>query len=234
MPNVQSSKLNGQWSMVNAQCPMPPRIALIGSNSLMMIGLREMLEDVMPFAQFSIFSSTTAMLDANSNIGFFHYFVSMSEFTANQDFYLPRTHQTIVLVDCQRSMVNAASAANPNLFSKGSMLNMLCPREDILRQLLTLQQNAHNHYAHYPAPVAQHMQHAAQNEEQLLTHREKEVLAHLAKGMINKEIADALCISLNTVITHRKHIMQKLHSQSLSKLAIYAVQHGYVQPEDIK
>ena len=44
----------------------------------------------------------------------------------------------------------------------------------------------------------------------------------------NKEIADKLTITLNTVISHRKNIMDKLGMKSVSALTIYAVMHGYV------
>ena len=54
------------------------------------------------------------------------------------------------------------------------------------------------------------------------------VHAHIAQGLINKEIADRLNIGITTVITHRKNIMDKLGMKSVSALTIYAVMHGYV------
>ena len=61
----------------------------------------------------------------------------------------------------------------------------------------------------------------------------EEVLALVARGFLNKEIADQLCISLPTVISHRKNICEKLHLRSVSSLTIYAVTHGIVRIEDI-
>ena len=58
--------------------------------------------------------------------------------------------------------------------------------------------------------------------------RETEVTILLAKGCINKEIADNLNIGLTTVITHRKNIMEKLHARSLADIIIYAVVNGLV------
>jgi len=52
------------------------------------------------------------------------------------------------------------------------------------------------------------------NGEETLSVREKEVLDHLVKGFLYKEIADALKISLDTVRTHVGHIYQKLHVRS--------------------
>ena len=48
----------------------------------------------------------------------------------------------------------------------------------------------------------------------------------MAKGNINKEIADRLNISITTVITHRKNIMEKLQARSLADIIIYVVMNG--------
>ncbi len=58
---------------------------------------------------------------------------------------------------------------------------------------------------------------------EILTEREIDVLKLLAAGLANKEIADKLNISVNTVITHRKNISQKTGIKSVSGLTIYAV-----------
>ncbi|MBP5361341.1 MAG: response regulator transcription factor [Bacteroidaceae bacterium] len=189
----------------------------------MLLGLKQMLEEVMPFAAFRTFSSTAVMREEQATAHFFHYFVSAADYIANRDFYSQCGHKAIVLIDSEPT-------TQFNVLNLPFTINMLLPREEILRQLLQMQQMGHSHYRNYPNEIKQ----AAAKEDESLTRREKEVLQLLAKGMINKEIADKLHISVNTAITHRKHIMQKLHSQSLSKLAIYAVQHGYVQPEEIK
>src|SRR3990172_10081711 len=62
-----------------------------------------------------------------------------------------------------------------------------------------------------------------------LTTREQEVLAHLADGASNAEIAEALNISPKTVARHRENIMRKLNLHSRSELVKYAIRKGIIQ-----
>ena len=62
-----------------------------------------------------------------------------------------------------------------------------------------------------------------------LSRREIEVLKLIAKGHLNKEIADKLNISINTVLSHRKNITGKLGIKSASGLSVYAMMHGFVK-----
>jgi len=61
-----------------------------------------------------------------------------------------------------------------------------------------------------------------------LSPREGEVLQLVAQGQTNKEIADSLFISENTVKTHLRSIMEKLHLANRSQAAAYAVKRGLV------
>jgi RNA polymerase sigma factor (sigma-70 family) len=62
-----------------------------------------------------------------------------------------------------------------------------------------------------------------------LTNREKEVLKLLVEGKSNKEIANHLEISENTVKNHLRNIMEKLHLQNRVQLAVYALKKGIVK-----
>lgn len=68
--------------------------------------------------------------------------------------------------------------------------------------------------------------------EEVLSDRETEVLREVAKGLANKEIADKLHISINTVITHRKNITEKLGVKSVSALTVYALINNLISPEE--
>lgn len=61
------------------------------------------------------------------------------------------------------------------------------------------------------------------NETEELSEREKDVLVQVVRGLSNKEIADVLCISTHTVISHRKNIARKLNIHSTAGLTIYAI-----------
>lgn len=73
----------------------------------------------------------------------------------------------------------------------------------------------------------------AQNPD-ALSDREKDVIISLVQGMSNKEIADHLCISINTVITHRRNIARKLQIHSPAGLTIYAIVNGLVDISTVK
>lgn len=59
-----------------------------------------------------------------------------------------------------------------------------------------------------------------------LTEQEKAILALLAKGATNKEIASSLCVTDNTVKVHVRNIMHKLHARNRLEAGIYAIQAG--------
>ena len=82
--------------------------------------------------------------------------------------------------------------------------------DDILRPALKKMQ------AHRPKSLV-----SPETEE--LTDRERDVLIQVVKGLSNKEIADVLCISMHTVVSHRKHITRKLNIHSTAGLTIYAI-----------
>ena len=71
-------------------------------------------------------------------------------------------------------------------------------------------------------------------ELEALSQREREIIACVVKGMTNKETADALCLSIHTVITHRRNIARKLQIHSPAGLTIYAIVNGLVDISAVK
>ncbi len=66
------------------------------------------------------------------------------------------------------------------------------------------------------------------DSKESLSEREKEIIVCLVQGMSNKEIANKLFISINTVITHRRNIVRKLQIHSLAGLTIYAIANNLI------
>lgn len=71
-------------------------------------------------------------------------------------------------------------------------------------------------------------------QQDILSEREKEIIVEVAKGLANKEIADKLYISINTVTTHRRNIARKLDIHSAAGLTIYAIINNLVNIDDVK
>jgi len=63
-----------------------------------------------------------------------------------------------------------------------------------------------------------------------LSDREREVLARVAEGLGNKDIARRLGVGVRTVQTHREHIMRKLDIHTVAGLTRFAVAHGMIRP----
>ena len=202
---------------------MIPRIAIIDQNTLEATGLKSIITDMVPMADVCAFASLEEMIQeedaSDESLCFFHFFVSTQVLIAHADFFLQRQRQTIVLT---------SQPITGKQFERFHTLDTTQMEHDLLKSILTLFQYGHNSEKQRPnAPRL------GENAEKLLSPREAEVLTLVAKGCINKEIADRLCISLPTVVTHRKNICDKLHLRSVSSLTIYAVTHGIVKAEDI-
>lgn len=73
-----------------------------------------------------------------------------------------------------------------------------------------------------------------QDQGEALSQREKDVIVAVVQGMSNKQIADHLFISVNTVTTHRRNIARKLQIHSTAGLTIYAIVNGLVDISSVK
>jgi len=188
-----------------------PQVAIIDPNTLSVLGLKQLLQNVMPIMTIDTFG-TYAELDANHPEHYVHFFVAMDIVLSHRNFFIENRRKTIVLT---LSLTETSQLAE---------FHSLCinqPESQLIKQLLMLQQHAHSGGRNLP-PLPRILQ------QKILSDREIEVMALIVQGYINKEIADQLNISLSTVITHRKNIMDKLGMKSVSALTIYAVMHGYV------
>jgi two-component system nitrate/nitrite response regulator NarL len=72
---------------------------------------------------------------------------------------------------------------------------------------------------------------AQEDDKEKLSPREKDIIALLAKGVSNKEMAHTLNVAESTVKIHVQNILKKLHLTSRVQAAVYAVEHGLVQKD---
>lgn len=63
-----------------------------------------------------------------------------------------------------------------------------------------------------------------------ISSREVEIIQLVSEGLTNKEIADRLCLSSHTIMTHRKNIMSKLGVNNTAGLVLFAIKNGIVTP----
>src|SRR5262249_61330528 len=63
---------------------------------------------------------------------------------------------------------------------------------------------------------------------ELLTNREREILQLVAEGKTTKDIANMLYLSIHTVETHRRHLMEKLDLHSKAEIISYAMRKGII------
>ena len=75
---------------------------------------------------------------------------------------------------------------------------------------------------------------APRSEGEELSQREKEILICVAKGMLNKEIADQDNISIYTVITHRKNITRKTGIKTVAGLTVYALLNNLIDMNSVE
>ena len=188
-----------------------PHMAIVDPNTLAVLGLKQLLQNVIPIVTIDTFG-TMAELLANNPEKYVHYFVAMSIVLENRQFFTERRQKTIVLT---------LSLDGSSQLSDFHSLCINVPEPALVRSLLMLQQHAHKGGRNLP-PMPKVLQ------QKILSDREIEVMSLIVQGFINKEIADKLNIGLSTVVTHRKNIMDKLGFKSVSALTIYAVTHGYV------
>ena len=189
------------------------RFAIIDSNTLMCLGLQQILTEMLPMVETEVFASFHDLESQDKEQNhFLHYFVSSRIYFEHSAFFRQNPKKSIILV-------------NGDMQISGMHTLNVCQSEPMLMHDLLMLRNMGK------SPVLP--QATAEHHEQLLSPREIEVAILLCKGLINKEIADRLDISITTVISHRKNIMEKLHARSLADIIIYSVMNGLVNVGDL-
>lgn len=179
------------------------KIALILPDTLQSVGLRSLLTDYFSPVEISFFSSYDIFISSEKEL-FDFYFIPPDIFVVHPDFFLPKRTKTICILN-----------GGTNVQFSTMVLYSNISQEEIVEKLRVIFQEARA---------------STQSENNReLSAREKDVLRLVVNGLINKEIADKLYISLNTVLTHRKNITSKLGIKTVPGLTFYAITNGLIQ-----
>jgi len=184
------------------------RIAIILADTLQRLGLQSLLIDYFSPVEVSCFSSFELFANTGSD-SYDYYFTDSDSWILNSEFFLPHRSKTLVLM----SRTRPAELSNNHITT-------CSPQEVIIEEMERLLTSAS-----LSAPTTE--------KNKGLSAREIDVLQLIVKGITNKEIADKLNISLNTVLTHRKNITAKLGIKTVSGLTFYALMNGIVSTDNI-
>lgn len=174
------------------------KIGIIGGNVLEQFALTQLISD-MSAVSVQGFCSFSEFKPHAEN---FDAFIANAEtFSTQLDFFLPRKQKCMLLLSNDDSLTQVQQHSAISVWDDQTETSLKLKRFiDSLESKVDVSAD--------------------------LSSREIEVLRLVAAGKINKEIADALCISTNTVITHRKNISSKLGIKSTSGLSLYALMNG--------
>lgn len=153
------------------------------------------------YKYFTISPTVCNSLQQTENDNYDLYITTPDVYVGNLDFFMPRRIKTVIIGGEQHQKTDTM------------IINRFDGKDVIIE---TLSKYINNVERNTP------------NIHTELSQREIEVLKLIAGGCLNKEIAERLSISINTVLTHRKNITAKLGIRSVSGLSFYAMMNGYV------
>ncbi len=183
------------------------RIAIVTPYPLLNIGLKHLFQsyfDIVP----ELYDEPKVLLATHPE-SFDAYLITAETMIGYSDFFLPRKNR-IILLSTEPKGDN--ETALPTLFATDNK-EILLEKIDRFIELLDKQ---------------------SETLSPELSPREAEVLQLVARGLINKEIAEQLNISVNTVLSHRKNLTAKLGIKTVSGLSFYAMMNGYLSDIDQK
>lgn len=185
------------------------QIAIILPDTLQSTGLQSLLTDYFHPVEIAYFSTFESFM-ADGRDAYDYYFTQADIFVLNSDFFLPRRAKVIV------NLCKDVLQENPSGYT---YLNVCAPQEIIIEQLQQL--------------FSADLNPSAKEKNKDLSTREIDVLRLIVTGNTNKDIADKLNISLNTVLSHRKNITAKLGIKTVSGLTFYAIMNGLMASDQM-
>ena len=186
------------------------KIAVLLSDTLLHLGLQTLFDNYFPELEIYFFSTFKELPQKQQKELFTLYLIDIDSFVLNLDYFLPRRNR-IIIFHTNKDVLPVSSV---NMISTKSSLEQIIAS---LERQLMLDDSINS-------PM---------DSGKGLSDREINVLRQIVKGFTNKEIADHLNISLNTVLSHRKNITTKLGIKTVSGLTFYAMMNGIVTVDEI-
>ncbi len=190
---------------------MNPCLAIIDRNTLSRSALQNIITETFGNIEVYSYGSMESFI-RDSNRHFVHFFVSSDILFRHIDEFETLQNQTTVMCEGHNRRFEAAGY---------DVLDISLPVREIIGKLTVIRM------------AGGYENQKTQNIKEKLSSREREVLKLMVKGLINKEIAEELGISLPTAIFHRNNVCEKLQTRSLGKLTIYAVMSGIIDINEI-
>ena len=194
---------------------MTPCIAIIDRNTLSAIALRSILWETFSNVEIHLYNTMDRFI-RDSNRHFIHFFVHSDILFRHIDEFVTLKNQTTVLHE-----------GSGGRFTKEgfNVLDLSLNESELKNRIIQMQL-----VSRYDENMDSGRGRSAGND---LSPREQEVLILMVKGLINKEIAQHLNISLTTDIFHRNNICEKLQTRSIGRLTIFAMLSGMIDINDI-
>lgn len=179
--------------------------AVVGLTALEGIAIRHILRENLGMSAdfFESYADLLPFVDRYEAI-----VMSSSELLVNLESMLPRKHSVIAVDSRRTEYLNTAI--------RGKMLFQVIHADSDESEITAILERGVNRKM------------SEKKDMPGLSQRETEVLKEIAAGKTNKEIAESLCISVNTVITHRKNLTSKLGIRTAPGLSLYAVMNGLI------
>lgn len=199
---------------------MKPLIAVIHNNALCRIAAKMLISGFTPFEKMHgridvrSYGSLEEFLKSGDSAHVVHFFVSDRIVRSGREYFDSHRKQCVVLAEDE-----AFDLEGYHRICTG------CPDKELLDAFLMMHHDGHRRHGL--------MQKGTESGGQSLTEREKQILALVIKGHLNKEIAGILDISVPTVAFHRRNIAAKLGTKSIGIFTIHAILDGIVSVNDL-